>query len=74
MVEFKIDKKNKAPLEMRISGNSIECAEEVSIILVELCSGISTSTGNSFDDVFTSVVAAAKMIHFFKAKEEKRDV
>lgn len=70
MVEIKIDTANKAPMELILSGSSVECAKEVSIMLVEVCKAISKVTGDPFDNVFTGIVGAAKLLHFFKSKEE----
>lgn len=70
MVEIKIDTANKAPMELTLSGSSIECAKEVSIVLVEACKAISKVTGDPFDNVFTGIVGGAKLLHFFKSKEE----
>lgn len=70
MVEIKIDTANKAPMELILSGSSVECAKEVSIMLVEACKAISKVTGNPFDNVFTGIVGGAKLLHFFKSKEE----
>lgn len=70
MVEIKIDSENKAPMLIAMSGSSVECAKEVSIMLVEVCKAISRVTGNTFDEVFTSIVGGAKLLHFFKSKEE----
>ena len=73
MVEIKIDTANKAPMELTLSGSSIECAKEVSIVLVEVCKAISKVTGDPFDNVFTGIVGAAKLLHFFKDKENKNE-
>lgn len=70
MVEIKIDSENKAPMLIAMSGSSIECAKEVSIMLVEVCKAISKVTGDPFDNVFTGIVGGAKLLHFFKSKEE----
>ena len=70
MVEIKIDSENKAPMLIAMSGSSVECAKEVSIMLVEACKAISGVTGDPFDRVFTGIVGAAKLLHFFKSKEE----
>ena len=71
MVEIKIDSENKAPMELTLSGSSIECAKEVSIVLVEACKAISKVTGDPFDNVFNGIVGSAKLLHFFKSKEEQ---
>lgn len=71
MVEIKIDTANKAPMELTLSGSSIECAKEVSIVLVEVCKAISKVTGDPFDNVFNGIVGGAKLLHFFKSKEEQ---
>ncbi len=71
MVEVKIDMKNKEPMLLILSGSSVECAKEVSIMLVEVCKAISVATGDPFDRVFTSIVGAAKLSHFFMSKEEQ---
>lgn len=71
MVEIKIDTANKAPMELTLSGSSIECAKEVSIVLVEVCKVISKVTGDPYDNVFTGIVGGAKLLHFFKDKEEQ---
>lgn len=73
MVEIKIDVANKAPMELILSGSSVECAKEVSIMLVEVCKAISGVTGDPFDRVFTGIVSAAKLLHFFKDKESKNE-
>ena len=73
MVEIKIDTANKAPMELTLSGSSVECAKEVSIMLVEVCKAISRDTGNTFDEVFTGIVGGAKLLHFFKDKENKNE-
>ena len=70
MVEIKIDSENKAPMLIAMSGSSVECAKEVSIMLVEVCKAISKVTGDPFDNVFTGIVSGAKLLHFFKSKEE----
>jgi len=74
MVEIKIDSENKAPMELTLSGSSIECAKEVSIVLVEVCKAISKVTGDPFDNVFAGIVGGAKLMRFFEDKEEKRNV
>lgn len=71
MVEIKIDSENKAPMLIAMSGSSVECAKEVSIMLVEVCKAISGVTGNTFDEVFTGIVGGAKLLRFFKSKEEQ---
>lgn len=73
MVEIKIDTANKAPMELTLSGSSIECAKEVSIVLVEVCKAISKVTGDPFDNVFTGIVGGAKLLHFFEDKENKNE-
>ena len=39
-------------------------------MLIETCKAIANETGNSFDEVLSTVVGAAKLMHFFKSKEE----
>lgn len=73
MIEVKIDTKNKEPMSLILSGSSVECAKEVSIMLVEVCKAISVATGDPFDRVFTGIVSAAKLLHFFKDKESKNE-
>ncbi len=73
MVEIKIDTANKAPMELTLSGSSIECAKEVSIVLVEVCKAISKVTGDPFDNVFTGIVGGAKLMRFFEKKEEEKN-
>ena len=58
-------------MELTLSGSSIECAKEVSIVLVEVCKAISKVTGDPYDNVFTGIVGGAKLLHFFKDKEEQ---
>ena len=70
MVEIKIDSENKAPMLIVLSGSSVECAKELSVMLVEVCKALSGATGNTFDEVFTGIVSGAKLLHFFKSKEE----
>lgn len=74
MVEIKIDSENKAPMLIAMSGSSVECVKEVSIMLVEVCETISRATGDPFDIVFNATVTGAKLLHFFKEKEENKDV
>lgn len=73
MVEIKIDSENKAPMELILSGSSIECAKEVNIMLVEVCKAISKTTGNTFDEVFTGIVGGAKLMRFFEKKKEEKN-
>lgn len=72
MVEIKIDSENKAPMLIAMSGSSVECAKEVSIVLVEVCKAISKVTGDPFDNVFASIVGGAKLMRFFEKKEGGR--
>lgn len=73
MVEIKIESENKAPMLIVMSGSSVKCAKEVSIMLVEACKAISRANGNTFDEVFTGIVGGAKLLHFFEDKENKNE-
>lgn len=71
MIEVKIDTENKEPMLLILSGSSIVVAREASIMMTEICKAIAKGTGNTFDEVLSTVVGAAKLAHFFKSKEEQ---
>ena len=70
MVEVKIDKKSGTDMLLSLSGSTHQIAEESAIMLIEICKAISNATGDPFDKVFTAIVGSAKMMHFFRSKEE----
>ena len=70
MVEVKIDKKSGTAMLLTLSGSTHQIAEESAIMLIEICKAISNATGDPFDKVFTAIVGGAKMMHFFRSKEE----
>lgn len=71
MVEVKIDKKSGAEMLLSLSGSTHQIAEESAIMLIEICKAISNATGDPFDNVLTAIVGSAKMMHFFRSKEEQ---
>ena len=73
MIEVKIDKESGTNMSLTLKGNIIDIARESSIMLVEISKAISKGSGNSFDDVFTGIVSAAKLMHFFQTKEEEAE-
>jgi len=70
MVEVKIDKKRGKDMLLTLSGGTYDIAQETAIMLVKICEEISNNTDDPFDKVFTAIVGAAKLLHFFKGKEE----
>lgn len=71
MIEVKIDKEKGTNMTLSLSGRSWDITEEAAVMLIEVCKAIAKGTGNTFDEVFTTVVGAAKVMNFFKEKKEK---
>ena len=73
MIEVKIDKESGTNMSLTLKGSTIDIARESSIMLVEISKAISKGSGKSFDEVFSSIVGGAKLLHFFQTKEEEAE-
>lgn len=70
MIKIIIDANGKS--ELHIEGRSGACLRESCIALVEICEALSETTGDTFDNIFGTVVQSAKLTKFFKDKEREQ--
>lgn len=73
MIDVRIDVNGKTGMKLNITGSPVVCAKESSIMLIEICKALSAATGNTFDEVFGAIVQGAKLLQFFRDKEEKNE-
>ena len=70
MINVRIDANGKS--ELHIEGRSGDCLRESCIGLIEICKALSEATGDTFDNIFGTVVQSAKALKFFKDKEREQ--
>jgi hypothetical protein len=71
MIKVIIDGNGKS--ELHVEGRSGDCLRESCIGLIEICETLSEATGDTFDNIFETVVHTAKVLKFFKDKEQEHE-